>query len=127
MSVDRLPDEEPGRQFSNLLFSLNSFEDACGVWNMKINPKTLKFLPYEAWSSDDILFGVLVSSFFQIRNSMHCKFPFKLCNALLLTNAFPEIFRFIGVRWVTNDILLADSPIFAKLLGVKAVDGSLFH
>jgi hypothetical protein len=58
---------------------------------------------------------------------MHCKLPFKLCNALLLTDAFPENFRFIEVRWMTNDILLVDGPIFAKLLGVRTIDGSLFH
>jgi hypothetical protein len=126
-SVDRLPDEEPGPQISNILSSLNSFEDACGDLNLEIKPKILKFLPEDAWLSDDIRFGVLVSSFFQKRNFMHCRFAFKLCNALLLTVAIPEIFRFIGVRWVTNDILLVNGPIFAKLLGVKTVDGSLFH
>jgi hypothetical protein len=111
--VDQLPDEKPGLQIYNILSSLGSFERVCNDSNLnsKMNPKILKFLLSEAWLSEDIIFGVLISRFFQIRKSMHSKFQFKLYNTLLLTHAFPKNFRFIGVRWVTNDILLVDGLI----------------
>jgi hypothetical protein len=58
---------------------------------------------------------------------VHDGFHFKLCNALLPTTNIPDIFRFVEVRWINNSVLLVDGPIFAKLLGVKRVDASLFH
>jgi hypothetical protein len=57
----------------------------------------------------------------------HCQFPLKLYNALPLTTKCPEFYQYIGVRWMTDEVFLVEKYLFAKLLGVRSIDGSLFH
>jgi hypothetical protein len=92
-----------------------------------VNPTQLGFIPSGAWHGEDIPFGILVLSFFRKRNSMHCKFPFKLVNALLLTEKEPSFFPWVGIHWVTDTVLFVEKLIFAKLLGIRTIDGSFFH
>ena len=110
-----------------LLNSSVTFEDACSDPNFTLNPGHIGFIPHSAWQNEQIPFGTLVVNFFRKRNSMHCKFPFKLYNALLLTDKIPSFYRFVGIRWVTDAVFVVDKNIFAKLLGVRTIDGSLFH
>ena len=110
-----------------ILSPSETFEDACSNPRFTVNPSEVGFIPRDAWRDEDIPFGFLVMSFFRKRNSMHCKFPFKLYNALVLTDKHPLFFPYVGVRWVTETVLVVEKNVFAKLLGVRSVDGSLFH
>ena len=58
---------------------------------------------------------------------MHCKFPFKLFNALKLTQQCPEFLPHVGVEWTTDTVFRVHRAAFARLLGVKTVEGGLFH
>ena len=111
----------------SLLGEPATFEVACSDPHFTINPVSLGFIPRDAWKNDQMPFGMLVMSFFRKRNSMHCKFPFKLYNALRLTDKLPSFFRYVGIRWVTESVFLVDKNVFAKLIGVRTIDGSLFH
>jgi hypothetical protein len=104
-----------------------TFEEVCADPTLTVNPTQLGFIPSDAWHGEEVPFGVLVVSFFRKRNSMHCKFPFKLVNALLLTEKEPTFFPWVGIRWVTDTVLFVEKLIFAKLLGIRTIDGSFFH
>lgn len=110
-----------------LLAETPTFEAACADPKFTINPAFLGFVPHDAWKDEPMPFGMLVMSFFRKRNSMHCKFPFKLYNALRLTDKLPSFFRYVGIRWITETVFMVDKHVFAKLLGVRTIDGSLFH
>jgi hypothetical protein len=92
-----------------------------------VNPIKLGLIPRAFWTSGDMTFGRLVESFFQRRNSAHCRFSHKLFDALKLSSTFPELAKHIGVRWVTSTVLQVDKFAFATFLRIKAIDGSLFH
>jgi hypothetical protein len=92
-----------------------------------LDPGSLGFIPKDAWVLDSVPFGQIVQSFFRKRNSMHCKFPYKLFNALVITDRKPHLYPLIGVKWVTSDVFLVEKVAFARLLGVRTIDGSFFH
>jgi hypothetical protein len=72
-------------------------------------------------------FGDLVTDFFQRKNNVNCRFPHKLYNALKMTRADPFFFQFLGVAWICDSVMKVDKLVFAQLLGIKSVDGALFH
>lgn len=39
----------------------------------------------------------------------------------------PFYIEFLGVEWLTDKILKVDKKVFARLLGIRTIDGSLFH
>jgi hypothetical protein len=69
----------------------------------------------------------LVKDFFQRKNHANSRFSHKLYNALKITLDDPFYVEFIGIEWVTDVVLKIDKRIFARLLAIKTVDGSLFH
>lgn len=104
-----------------------SFEDLCSDPTITINPHHLQFIPSTSWSNDSISFGLLLATFFRKRNSSNCTFPYKLYNALRLATCCPEFIPHTGIQWVTDNIIRVDRVIFARLIGVKTIEGSLFH
>ena len=103
------------------------YEKVLADHTITINPKKVQFIPANAWQNENIAFGVLVATFFRKRNSMHCKFPNKIFNALKLSVFMPEFIPHIGVEWVTETVFRVNRVAFARLLGVKAIEGGLFH
>ena len=95
--------------------------------SISINPFKAHLIPNTIWEDTDIPFPTFVQRFFRKRNSLHCKFPYKLINALRISDTYPELSNLVGVQWVTNSVFLVKSKAFAKLLGIKSIDGSLFH
>jgi hypothetical protein len=92
-----------------------------------LNPHLLHFIPSTAWTNGDVAFADLVTDFFQRKNTGNCRFVHKLYNALQITQADQICFQYIGVQWVDEIALKVDGKIFAQLLGIKSVDGGLFH
>lgn len=121
--------------YSTPMFQLRSidqmsFEEVCMNPTVIINAKSLGFIPQCAWISPNtscITFGALVENFFRKRNSIHCKFPDKLYNALKLSDACPEFREHLGIQWVNDFIIRVHRTNFARLIGIKTVDGALFH
>ena len=103
------------------------FEDVCSDPACLISPRQFGFIPSSTWSSDSITFGTLVATFFRRRNSATSKFPYKLYNALRITEFIPDYFPHVGVKWVTDNIIWVNRESFARLLGVRTVEGGLFH
>ena len=103
------------------------FEDVCADPTALIFPKQFGFIPVSTWPTDSIAFGTLVTTFFRRRNSTSSKFPYKLYNALRITEFLPDFFPHVGVRWVTDKIIWVNREAFARLLGVKTIEGGLFH
>jgi hypothetical protein len=96
--------------------------------SVTFNPLQLGFIPQSVWTdSKDVKFGDLVTDFFQRKNNANTRFSHKLYNALRITASDPFYFDFIGVDWISDIVLRVDKRIFAQLLGIKTVDGSLFH
>jgi hypothetical protein len=92
------------------------------------NPLQLGFIPQAIWTDgQDVKFGDLITFFFQRKNHANSRFSHKLYNALRMTTSDPSCFDFIGVKWMTDTVLVVNKSIFAQLLGIKTVDGSLFH
>lgn len=108
-------------------FNSICFEKVCSDPTVVINPQNMQFIPETAWGNQWITFGCLVSSFFHKRNSMHCKFPIKLYNALKITQFRPDLLPYVGVEWITETVFRVHRDEFARLIGVRAIDGGLFH
>ncbi|OHT01484.1 hypothetical protein TRFO_31668 [Tritrichomonas foetus] len=104
-----------------------TFEEVCTDPHVVLNPARLGFIPSTMWSNDTISFGYLASTFFRRRNSATSKFPHKLYNALKLSECYPDFIKHLGIQWVTNDVFRVDRVAFARLLGVKSIEGGLFH
>ncbi|OHT08135.1 hypothetical protein TRFO_23508 [Tritrichomonas foetus] len=108
------------------------FEAAIQDPTIKINPMEVGFIPSSFWSNSLMTFGDIVSTFFQRKNNSKCRFPHKLYNALILSTLGPRLgienmFEIIGIKWFNDRILYINQKNFARLLGIKAVEGSLFH
>jgi hypothetical protein len=44
-----------------------------------------------------------------------------------MAEADPCFAKLVGVSWLTDTILRVDKRAFARLLGVRSIEGSLFH
>lgn len=105
----------------------NTFEQALVDSRLKWKPLELGFIPSNFWRDEDKTFGQMYLEFFRRKNNSNCRFPHKLYNALLLTELFSGFERIVGVEWVNDHIIKVDRCGFAKLLGIRSIDGSLFH
>jgi hypothetical protein len=103
------------------------FGQLCRDPGVKFNPRELGFIPRKSWTSGFISFGELVRNFFQKKNHATGRFSHKLFNSLKITTEDSFYFEYIGVEWITEDVLKIDKRLFARLLGIKTIDGSLFH
>jgi hypothetical protein len=95
--------------------------------SISFSPHVLGFIPYKLWQDRFYTFGELVTDFFQRKNHSSCRFSYKLYNALKLSILSPNISSLVGVKWLSDKIIRVDKRNFARLLGIKSVDGSLFH
>ena len=104
------------------------FRGICSDDAVKFNPVRLGFIPTKFWNEDkDWTFGQLVEDFFQKKNNANSRFSHKLYNALKISTSDPFYAVYIGVEWLTERVLKVDKWVFARLLGIKTIDGSLFH
>jgi hypothetical protein len=58
---------------------------------------------------------------------LRSRFLHKLVNALKITELDRSNFSLVGVAWVNDNVIKVDKVKFARFLGIKSVDGSLFH
>ena len=103
------------------------FKAALNNPNLRFNPMKLGFIPSAFWGNSDKTFGEMVKIFFQRKNNSKCRFPHKLYNALILSQLDSNMFRMVGAKWVDRKMILINRNAFARLLGIKAIEGSLFH
>jgi hypothetical protein len=103
------------------------FQNLCNDKNFKINPVQLEFIPTKFWPNENIAFGDIVADFFQRKNNVNCRFSHKLFNAIQISKYIPNLKQFVGVEWVSSTILKVSKIQFARLLGIRSIDGSLFH
>jgi hypothetical protein len=92
-----------------------------------VSPHALGFIPFTLWHDRNYTFGELVSDFFQRKNHASCRFSYKLFNSLRLSEITERFAVLCGVKWLNNIIVRVDKRAFARLLGIKSIDGSLFH
>lgn len=111
-----------------------TFGDEDHDWNVmlqdadvKFNPRKLGFIPTGFWPDQDFTFGELVSNFFQRKNSANSRFFHKLYNALRIAEEDEFYAVFLGVEWVNEHVIRIEKKVFARLLAIKTIDGSLFH
>jgi hypothetical protein len=105
----------------------DEFSRICTDPSVKLNPRRLGFIPSHFWQGRDLTFGELVTDFFQRKNNSNSRFSHKLYNALKISESSPTLAAFVGIGWVSDRILKVDKKAFARLLGIKTIDGSLFH
>ena len=106
---------------------LTEFNRAMAEPTLTINPRKLGFIPDSIWQDEEVPFNRIVKDFFQRKNSATCRFIHKLYNAQRLTEHDPSFIPIVGVSWVSDKILKINRAVFAKLLMIKAVEGSLFN
>ncbi|KAH0793179.1 hypothetical protein GPJ56_002888 [Histomonas meleagridis] len=118
----------PVPQIQNVLSSADQeFKSICQDPDVKFNPHALGFIPHTYWPDKQFTFGELVTDFFQRKNNSNARFYHKLYNALKIIEDDPFYIEFVGIEWVNEKVLKVDKNIFARLLGIKTIDGSLFH
>ena len=103
------------------------FYTLCQDASVRINPHKIGFIPEAFWPDAEFSFGDFVYDFFQRKNNVNSRFPHKLFNALCISINVPMLKPFMGVKWVSDTTLQVDKREFARLLGIKSIDGSLFH
>jgi hypothetical protein len=74
-----------------------------------------------------VTFGQIVEGFFQRRTNAVFRFSHKLFNALTIGKGYPCLVPFLGIAWITSHVIRVEKSVFARLLNIKVVDGSLFH
>jgi hypothetical protein len=104
----------------------SDFKAFCDDPDVLFSPRELGFLPLY-WAETQRTFGELVTSFFRKKNSSRTRFLHKLFNALKIQSLNPLYYEHVGVKWVTDTILMVDKDKFARLLGIKSIEGSLFR
>ena len=103
------------------------FNDICLNSAATLNPVTLGFIPSHFWPNKDYSFADIVFDFFQRKNNTNCRFLHKLYNALKISQISPTYSELAGVQWITPNVIKVSKGQFARLLGIKSIDGSLFH
>lgn len=103
------------------------FNDICLNSAATLNPVTLGFIPSHFWPNKDYSFADIVFDFFQRKNNTNCRFLHKLYNALKISQISPTYSELTGVQWITPNVIKVSKGQFARLLGIKSIDGSLFH
>jgi hypothetical protein len=116
----------PGPSKQRRMESDIQFQCACQNPLLVLNPRELGFLPL-LWPDRIRRFSDLVDNFFRKKTSSDSRFLHKLFNAIQLSEFDPNYFQFVGVAWVTDRVLKVDKYRFAALLGIRVIDGSLFH
>jgi hypothetical protein len=104
----------------------NDFQLACADRTLLFKPYELGFIPIP-WPQRKRSLGDLVKAFFTKKRSQNSRFCHKLVNALKITDCDRNYFNLISVAWVADTVFKVDKVRFARLLGIKAIDGSLFH
>jgi hypothetical protein len=102
------------------------FQAACADRSLTFHPTDLGFLP-TPWPDRKRTFGDLVNDFFTRKSSASSRFLHKLYNALTIAELDAAYFGLVGVAWVTDRVFKVDKVRFARLLGIKTIDGSLWH
>ncbi|EAY20823.1 hypothetical protein TVAG_436470 [Trichomonas vaginalis G3] len=92
-----------------------------------INPSQCGFIPSLYWPNKDFLLGDIILDFFQRKSNINCRFIHKLYNALRIVQIYPMLKELIGIEWISPNILKVRKCCFARLLGIKSIDGGLFH
>ena len=92
-----------------------------------INPSQLHFIPSYFWPNKDFSFSDIVIDFFRRKNNVNCRFFHKLYNAVQISQISDIYSEIVGLKFITNEVLKVSKGSFARLLGIKSVDGGLFH
>ena len=106
---------------------LTDFNRAMNDPTLTVNPRKMGFIPERTFPDREVPFRTIVQDFFQRKNHSSCRFIHKLYNAQRLVECDPKFVSIVGVSWVTDKILKINREVFARLLMVKAVEGSLFN
>jgi hypothetical protein len=71
--------------------------------------------------------GDVAEDFFKARSSKILRFEHKLWNALALTTRDPQLYPFIGVKWVTPMVLKVNRDVFGRFLNVTRPAAALYN
>jgi hypothetical protein len=115
-------DQPSGRSDDDLEFA-NLCEDVL----ITLKPSDLGFIPVSHWTDGEMTFGGLVSNHFQQKSGRNTRFFHKLYNALKISEYDRFYSEYVGVEWITDQVIKIDKKKFARLLGIHAIEGSLFH
>ena len=106
----------------------DEFLAICHNDNIILHPVSNGFMPKKFWEKmKNASFGWCLTNFFQKKNNLNARFCFKLYNALQISSLYPELSKYIGVSWVTKQVIKVNKYVFGRLLGIKMVDNSFFH
>jgi hypothetical protein len=103
------------------------FDGLCQDPLAMFNARELGFIPSTHWEAGEVSFGALVSGYFQKKSGTNTRFFHKLYNALKISEIDPIYTEYVGIEWVADWIIKIDKKKFARLLGIRAIEGSLFH
>lgn len=92
-----------------------------------INPIELNFLPKELWLTQKVTIRSVFQNFFKARSTKNLRFEHKLWNALALSKRYPELIPFLGVFWVSKNLIKVNRDIFGALINVSKPAAALFN
>jgi hypothetical protein len=105
----------------------DEFSSLCSDPLATVDATGLGFIPADVWVKTKYTFGELVYCFFQRTTSGNTRFLHKLYNALQIAELDSFYADVIGIEWITEKVMKIHKRKFGELLGIRAIDGSLFH
>jgi hypothetical protein len=94
---------------------------------VSFDAKALGFIPADVWPREKYTFGDLVTDFFRRKSSGSTRFLHKLYNALRIVQSDAFYADVVGIEWVSDQVIKVSKRKFGRLLGIRAIEGSLFH
>ena len=92
-----------------------------------INPIELNFVPKEQWITNKITVRYVFENFFKARSTKNLRFEHKLWNALSLSKYRPDLIPYLGIFWLSKDLMKVNRDIFGALINVTKPAAALFN
>lgn len=134
VNLSKLDDKGVAKQPVCVSMGPTDTDDRSDFFESCLHDQLLTFAPFDLglppvdnWASGAVTFGDLVTTFFRRKNNFITRFPRKLVTALKIVEERPNLYPAVGVTWVSETVIKVNKLVFARLLGIKTVDGALFH
>jgi hypothetical protein len=91
------------------------------------DPVELGFIPVGHWMPGPMTLKTAMTEFFTVRSSRILRFECKLWNALALVREDPELYRYVGVAWISRTVLKVNRDVFGRFINVTRPAAALYN
>lgn len=89
--------------------------------------KNYNFFPARAWKNESVTFLDMRADHFDGKGKKRARFEYKLWNALQITRQSPDLYRYVGVIWLSERVIQVNRRLFGDLLRLEKCTSALFN